>query len=367
MSMKKILLAAALAFTFASADDSASVSPAAPAASASPAPAKAAAKSTGTGASASAGVVITVGANKIQKKQIDKMLDQLSKAKEAMGGLKPGEKDAMKKMIATNLIGQELLDLEAKRLNVKAEDKDVDSLYKLLRANFPDEAKFQAALKEGGSTEKTFREKIVRQVKADKLLSSQMPKPQRPTVKEMLDYYAAHKEIFPVNDSLRACQVLFMSGSDAKGEEAAKRKSDLERLRAELAKDSADPEVLLSRFVMAARQFSDGPERKDGGDLQRFSPNDFNPEFKKQVSSLRVGQMSPVFRTPLGYHLVMLTEKFDGKPDSYRLAIGQLLQAEKSAAAGQGLKKYLQSLAAKYKVTYLEKDYRDTSPAGVYN
>jgi parvulin-like peptidyl-prolyl isomerase len=363
--MKNILSTALLAFTFANAQPGATDAPpliARPAVSdaASPEPA---AKSSGKANA----VVITVGAAKIQKKDIDKMLEQLTKAKEAQGGLRPGEQEAMKKMIATNLIGQELLDLEAKRLNVKAEEKEVDSLYKMLRANFPDEARFQAALKQGGTSEKDFRQKIVRQVKADKILGAQLPKPVRPTMKEMLDYFAAHKEIFPLNDSLRACQIVFLAGKDASGEESSKKKAALENLRTELAKDSADPEVLLARFVMAAKQFSEGPENKSGGDLQRFNPNDFNPEFKKQVTGLRVGQMSPVFRTPLGYHLVMLTEKFDGKPDSYRLAIGQMIQAEKGAAAAQGLKKYFQGLAAKYKVNYLEKDYRDTSPAGVYN
>src|SRR3989338_10879833 len=100
-------------------------------------------------------------------------------------------------MIATNLIGQELLELESKRLNVKAADKEVDSLYKALRANFPDEAKFKQAMKEGGNTEASFREKIARQVKADKLLNAQMPQMERPKFKEILDYYNAHKAFFP--------------------------------------------------------------------------------------------------------------------------------------------------------------------------
>jgi parvulin-like peptidyl-prolyl isomerase len=182
----------------------------------------------------------------------------------------------------------------------------------------------------------------------------------------MQDFFAAHKAAFPFNDSLRACQILFMVDKTAGAAEAMKKKTDLEKVRAELLKDTAQVDVLLTRFVMAARNLSDGPEKKDGGDLQRFLPSDFNPEFKKQVSALKVGALSPVFRTPLGWHLVVLTERNDGKFESYRLQIARALVQEKAAKAGKNLKKYLQTLADRYKVSYMDNGYRDTSLAGVY-
>lgn len=312
-------------------------------------------------------VVITVGPNKIRRGQIDQLVDQMAKANPSPEAMGEKEKAAMAQMIATNLIGQELLELESKALAITADQKEVDSMYKALRSNFPDEATWKRVLKEGGNTEQTFREKLARQLKADKILNTKVAQVERPTYKEIIDYHAAHKTQFPVNDSLRACQVLFIAAKGASADEVAKKKADLEKLRAELMKDSLDVEKSLTRFVLAARQFSQGPEAKDGGDLQRFHPNDFNPEFKKQVSRLRVGQISPVFRTPLGWHLVMLTEKFDGKPDSYRLIISRAIAQEKTVVAGKSLRKYLQGLAGKYKVNYLEQALRDTSPTGVYN
>ncbi|HLP41701.1 MAG TPA: peptidylprolyl isomerase [Fibrobacteria bacterium] len=313
------------------------------------------------------GVVITVGPNSIRKSQIDDLVTQMAKAKQTPGELDAKERTAMTQMIATNLIGQELIELEARRLAIEAKPEEIDSMYKVLRSNFPDETSWKRVLKEGGNTEKTFRDKLARQIKADKILNTQVPQMERPTYKEIIDYHTRNKAKFPVNDSLRACQVLLITAKDAPAAEVAQKKADLEKVRAELAKDSADVEKLLARFVMAARQVSQGPEKKDGGDLQRFHPSDFSPEFKKQVTALRVGQMSPVFRTPLGWHLVILTEKYDSKPDSYRLVISQLLAREKAAIVGQSLRKYLRGLAAKYKVNYLEQAYKDTSPAGVYN
>lgn len=312
-------------------------------------------------------VVITVGPNKITRSQIDLLVEQMSKANPNSRVLEDREKSAMAAMIATNLIGQELLDLESRRLAIVAPETEVDSMYKLMRANFPDEATWKKVLKEGGNTEKSFREKLARQIKADKILNKQIPQSERPTNKEIIDHFAAHKAKYPVNDSLRAAQILLLTPKEMQAPDVATRKADLEKIRAELSRDSADPDRLLARFMMAARQVSDGPEKKDGGDLQSFHPGDFAPEFKKQALALKVGQMSPVFKTPLGWHLVLLTGKHDGKPDGYRYFIARAIAAEKAAVAGRSLRKYLQGLAGKYKVNYLESAYRDTSPTGVYN
>jgi parvulin-like peptidyl-prolyl isomerase len=311
-------------------------------------------------------IVITVGPSKIRKRQIDTLVDLMAKVKKTPGELSPAERRYLERMVATNLVGQELLDLEAKRLNVVADEKSLDSLSRIFKANFPNDEAFRQALRQAGDTEAGLREKMARQIKADKLLNTQVTPVGRPTPKEMQDFFAANKSAFPVNDSLRACQILFLVGKNANSAEIMKRKSDLEALRADLSKDTAEIDALLTRFVLKARDVSDGPEKKDGGDLQRFLPSDFSAEFKKQVTALKVGQMSPVFRSPLGWHLVLLTEKNDGKFESYRIQVMRALVAEKSMKAGKGLKAYLKTLADRYKVSYLEPGYKDSSLAGVY-
>jgi parvulin-like peptidyl-prolyl isomerase len=290
----------------------------------------------------------------------------MARTKRTPGGLDAREKASLQRMVATNLIGQELLALESQRLNVVAPDKEIDSLSKVFKANFPDDASFKQALAQAGDTEKGLREKMIRQIKADKLLNSQLTPVTKPTSKDIQDFFTAHKKEFPLNDSLRACQIVMINGKDASPMAMAKKKSDLEKVRQELLKDTGDVDMLLNHFVMAAQQVSDGPEKKDGGDLGRFKPADFQPEFKRQVMGLKVGQMSQIFSTPLGYHLVLLTERYDGKFESYRLQISRILAQEKSAIAGKNLKKYLQTLAARYKVSYLESGLKDTSVAGVY-
>jgi parvulin-like peptidyl-prolyl isomerase len=368
-SIRLVSLLAALTVSLASAQPMAPAEAPASAANAAPKPKAAASATSATSKSApknSAAVVITVGPNKIRKRQIDTLVQLMVKVKQAPENMDSRQKEYLERMVATNLIGQELLDLEAKRLNVIADEKSIDSMSKAFKANFPNNEAFHKALKEAGDSEQGLRDKMVRQIKADKLLNTQVTPVGRPTLKEMQDFFAAHKSAFPINDSLRACQILFIVDKSAPAADLQKKKAELEKIRADIIKDTAQLDVLLTHFVMTARKVSDGPEKKDGGDLQRFLPGDFNPEFKKQVTALKVGQLSPVFRTPLGWHLVLLTERNDGKFESYQLQVARALVQEKTAKAGKNLKKYLQTLADRYKVSYLETSYRDTTLAGVY-
>lgn len=300
--------------------------------------------------------------------QIDTLVNLMLKAREAQGQPGgPNDRANLEKLVATNLIGQELLDQEAKKQNLVISDKDVDSAYLAFRGKFPDAKAFEAALKQTGEDEKALKVKLIRQLKADKLLNSRVGQLAMPTDKEAETFFQENKNLFPVNDSLRACQILLNAPKDLPSAESNRKRDQLEGLRKELIKDSAAPFLLLRKFLMAASQLGEGPEKKAGGDLNRFKPSDFHQDFSKQVKLLKVGNLSPVFRTPLGWHLVILTERNDGKFESYKLAIAQMLMSQRTMKTGKELRTYLQSLATKYKVKFKAANYIDSSEAGVYH
>jgi parvulin-like peptidyl-prolyl isomerase len=272
----------------------------------------------------------------------------------------------MKKMVATNLIGQELVEMEAKTLGIKAAPQQVDSAWRQLRSEFPDAATYQKALHQSGETEVAVRAKLSRQIRADQVLAMNVKQPPLPTEADLRAFWEENKKEFPVNDSLRAVQILMLADSKVSPDDAADKKRRLDGLRRELVKDTADITVLLRHFMSEAARNGEGPEAQIGGDLQRFHPDDFNSEFKKQVLNLHVGQLSPVFRTPLGWHLVLLIEKYDGKFESYRLRILQALMAERNQQLGNEMRAFLKKLAVKYPVKYVQPAYRDASETGIY-
>jgi len=310
--------------------------------------------------------IIAVGSAKIKKSQVDTLVNLMIKAREASGQGGSVDREQLERMVATNLIGQELLDLEAKKQNLVISPKEIDSAYMTFRGKFPSAQAFEAALQQTGEDEGALKRKIARQLKADKLLNARVGQMAPPTDQEVEAFFKENKKEFPISDSLRACQILLTAPKGTPASESNAKRDKLEAIRKELLADSASPYLLLRKFLMIASQIGDGPEKAAGGDLQRFKPSDFHPDFTKQIQHLKVGDLSPVFRTPLGWHLVVLTERNDGKLESYRLAIAQLIMGQKSMKSGQDLRKYLQDLAATYHVTYLAKSYKDTTAAGIY-
>lgn len=314
-------------------------------------------------------VVITVGATSIRKQQIDTLVNLMIKARAAQGQGEagPDDRSQLEKMVATNLIGQELLDQEAQKLGVVIGEKTIDSAYLTFRGRFPDQKAFDLALKQAGEDEKALRQKLARQLKADRMINTQIGQLAPPSDKDIEAFFNENKKQFPINDSLRACQILIRAPKEMKADEANKKRDQLEGLRTELLQDSASPFLLLRKFIMAAAQVGEGPEKAAGGDLQRFKPTDFHADFSKNLKPLKVGALSPVFRTPLGWHLVIVTERNDGKFESYKLAIAQMLMSQKTQKSGQDLRNYLKGLAGKYKVKYHAAQYKDNSPAALYN
>jgi len=62
-------------------------------------------------------------------------------------------------------------------------------------------------------------------------------------------------------------------------------------------------------FADMARQHSECPSGKDGGDLGEFTPGQMVPEFDRVVFREAVGVVHGPIQTQFGYHLVEITSR----------------------------------------------------------
>jgi len=63
-------------------------------------------------------------------------------------------------------------------------------------------------------------------------------------------------------------------------------------------------------FAELAKQHSQCPSGRDGGNLGQFSQGDMVPEFDKVIfSDLPIGQVSDPVRTQFGYHLIQVHKR----------------------------------------------------------
>jgi hypothetical protein len=76
-----------------------------------------------------------------------------------------------------------------------------------------------------------------------------------------------------------------------------------------MAASEADAQAILTElqggtdFQAVARKKSTAPNKANGGDLGDAYPGDLSPEFEKIILGLKVGEMSGVLRTSVGYQI----------------------------------------------------------------
>lgn len=120
------------------------------------------------------------------------------------------------------------------------------------------------------------------------------------TDSQVRDYYEENIESFRVVRQVKARHILFKLEEGASGEvEKEVRERALSVLKK--ARDGED-------FSDLAKKYSEGPTRKDGGDLGYFSAGQMVKPFEEAVFKLKKGEISDLVRTPFGYHIILVED-----------------------------------------------------------
>jgi len=310
--------------------------------------------------------VIKVGKTEFTQGKVDSLTKLL--AAQQLQGQQPTEEmmDQVRWAVIDNLVGQEMLRLEGDRQKLDAPAKKVDSLITLFKSQFPSEDVFTKELKKSGSTLADFKEKVKRQVQADMLLEKAIPYPKDPTESEKKSYFDKHKAEAVISDTISGVQIYLKTD---KGE-AAQSINDKKQILAGLAaqwrsKKGKDLMSAAQAFQMLAAQNSDDPEAKTTGGLMKpFLAKDFGAEFAAAAKPLKVGDVSEVFQTKVGVMVFLLTEKNDGKYESYAHKVDYIMKVESERERQLAIKTYLDGLSKSFPVTYFNKDYTPPQAIG---
>ena len=118
-----------------------------------------------------------------------------------------------------------------------------------------------------------------------------------PRNKDVVEHYRKHREEFEAPERVHAAHIV---KNLEPGADPAPALELLERLHAELLAGAS--------FEQWADKYSDCPGQ--GGDLGTFPRGQMVDEFDAVVFALEPGQLSPVFRTPFGFHIAKIHQKY---------------------------------------------------------
>jgi parvulin-like peptidyl-prolyl isomerase len=218
----------------------------------------------------------------------------------------------LKRQALDQLVDQELLWQEAQRKKLTAPAKEVEAAVRAFRAQFPDERRRQLALERGGFTDETYPAWVRQQLSVARLVERELAPKVRVTRADARAFFDANPHLFTTPPQVRARHVLVrVAPSAGEGERAAAR-SRLEAV-AEQARGGAD-------FAGLARSQSDDATAPSGGDLGWFAPGQHHPTLDQAAFALEPGQLSAVFETADGLHLLRLEARRPEQPVPFEKA-----------------------------------------------
>lgn len=219
----------------------------------------------------------------------------------------PGKLMAKKKevhhKVLDSLVEDLLLYQQIKELGMKVSEVEVDNAIKNVmdKNNIPDEATLKTALKQQGIEWKDYRESVTKQLNKWQFINAKVGSRVKISDEEVRDQYEKEMVSQVREYEYRASHILFRVAKTDKAEKTADQKERAERalVRARAGED----------FAALARELSEGPTARHGGDLGYFQKGVMVRDFEHAVIQLETGEVSGVVRTPFGFHVVKLEDK----------------------------------------------------------
>jgi parvulin-like peptidyl-prolyl isomerase len=212
--------------------------------------------------------------------------------REAYGLDAAGMEQRTREWSRENVIERTLLRQEALKDTSPVPDAEIDHALEELKKRHGGEDKF--SLTHGG--DRQLRRDLETRVRLDRLIGRVNAKVSPPKRKDIAEHYRRHREQFRAPETIRAAHIV-KHVNETRDEQAAR--AAIDAAAAELRAGAGFEEVADRHSDCAG----------NGGDLGTFPRGQMVDEFDDVVFEMEIGAVSPVFRTPFGFHIAKLIDR----------------------------------------------------------
>lgn len=272
-------------------------------------------------------VVATVNGVPLHGSKLEEIVQANKMNLQARGTALTADEEKMLRASALKaLVGEELLFQAAEKAGLEPAQKDVETEIQHVKTQLGSEENYKKFLQQVGVTDDQVRKDAARRLEVQNYVKG-VTKGASVQEAEARKFYDANKERFQAGEQTRA-QIIVVktSPSDPEGKKAdARRRAEEAHRRAEAGED----------FATLAKEFSQVPSAKQGGDLGFFPRGVMFPKLDELAFSLAPGKVSPIFDTPTGLNVLKVLERkqartlsFDEVKPSLMLDMGRAKESQ---------------------------------------
>ena len=256
-------------------------------------------------ASANANVIdsiaVVVNDEVITKNEISARVRAVEAGMRAQKAPVPDAADLQRQVVESMIVQRAQAQL-AKEMGVKVDDTMLDrAIGRIAENQKMSVQELRNQMEKAGTTFAAFREEIRNEIMMQRLREHEVDSKVQVSEAEIDTYMAAAKAAAADRIEVNIAQILVRVPENASPEQIAARAARAEEVMRQL-RTGAD-------FARMASTYSDAPDALKGGDIGWRDADRLPPNFSTELRKLEAGQVTPILKTNVGFHILKLAGK----------------------------------------------------------
>lgn len=206
------------------------------------------------------------------------------------------------KEVLERLVDRKLQMQKAEKLGIEVTTIEIDNtLNEIMAKNKVNKEELIGMLSRDGSNMEDFRKYLKEEMTLARVLNSEVRSKIVVDGYEIKKYYESHQREFSKPEKVRLRHI-FITVNDFNNMDERENKLTIARKVLERYR-------LGETFSSLARQFSDDPSARKGGDIGYIKMEDLMEPLRERARTLASGEISSLIESKVGYHIIFMEEK----------------------------------------------------------
>ncbi len=202
-------------------------------------------------------------------------------------------------------VSERLFQAQVAALGVEISDAEIDSVIEdVKRRNGLDDERLDEALRSQGMDRASYRKAVKRDLESMRIVQLKIRNKVKVTDEDVKNYWQTHPQEFRAGEEVRVRHIFLPLPQDADAAETARVNAIAGKVLARLRAGED--------FGRVAREMSQGPSAREGGELGWLKRGTVQPEVEKVAFALQPGEVSGIIRTKPGLQILKVEERRGG-------------------------------------------------------